>query len=117
MLCLSGFELYSRWVPLKRKRKEGLRDFFWCGGVIGANRYQDGSIHILNFNFLIFFNKSTEVSNFSGGGCNWIERTGTKTVQKFQIDQITLNSKILAFTYKYPLLAYNLATRGGQTKT
>ena len=25
MLCLSGFELYSRWVPLKRNRHEGLK--------------------------------------------------------------------------------------------
>ena len=98
----------------KRKRKEGLWDFFWCGGVIGANRYQGGSIHTLNFNFFIFCNKSTK---FFWCGCNWIERTGTKTAQKFQINQITLNSKILACTYKYPLLAYNLANRGGQTKT
>ena len=84
----------------KRKRKEGLWDFFWCGGVIGANRYQDGSIHILNFNFFFFFQQVHRSFKFFWCGCNWIERTGTKTAQKFQINQITLNSKILVCTYK-----------------
>ena len=41
MLCLSGFELYSRWVPLKRKQfprgwRVAYRGFFFKGGGGGG---------------------------------------------------------------------------------
>ena len=47
MLCLSGFELYSRWVPLKGdtsikvreavaapQNRQILQTFVWCGGEL-----------------------------------------------------------------------------------
>ena len=34
MLCLSGFELYSRWVPLTLQAEYKLEEVFNCNKVI-----------------------------------------------------------------------------------
>ena len=44
MLCLSGLELYFRWVPLKRELKQRRNEYIWTGQSNEENMENEESL-------------------------------------------------------------------------